>query len=82
MTTIDSKLLKLKELSYINTKSVQYLISILKKLKKNLIALEAIFLNLYFVYILLKELDPSYSSLVRNIRQYKIKSITLDDYIA
>jgi hypothetical protein len=68
MATINSKLLKLKELSYTNTKSVQYLISILKKLKENLIVLEAIFFDLYFVYILLKGLGPSYLSLVRDIR--------------
>jgi hypothetical protein len=82
MAAIDSELLKLEELSYTNTKSVQHLISILKKSKENLTALEAIFSDLYFVYILLKELSPSYSSLIRDIRQRKMKSIILDDYIA
>jgi gag-polypeptide of LTR copia-type len=82
MAAIDSELLKLEELSYTNTKSVQHLISALKKSKENLTALGAIFSDLYFVHILLKGLGPSYSSLIRDIRQREMKSIILDDCIA
>jgi hypothetical protein len=81
MTAINSELLKLKELSYTNIKSVQYLVSVINKSKEAISSLEYIFPNVYYVYIILKGLGTPFGSLIKDIRQRKTADITLEDYV-
>jgi gag-polypeptide of LTR copia-type len=67
VAAIDSKLCKLRDLSYTNTKSAAHLISTIRKSKETLIALGAGFHDVFFVHVLLQGLGPSFSSLARDI---------------
>ena len=82
MTTTDSKLLKLMNVSHTNIKDVQDLVGLINECCENLINLGHDYDNMLYVYILLKALNPSFSNLIQHIQQQEESAVTLNNYIA
>ena len=64
MITTDSKLFKLINVSHINIKNVQNLISLINECHKNLINLDYDYDNMLYIYILFKTLSPFFLNLI------------------
>ena len=65
-----------------DTKNVQHMTSLINKGSENLMGLGCDYNDIYYVHILPKGIGPSFSNLIRSIRQQGVASVTLDDCIA